>query len=73
MGLLSVFKLVTTEINLADYFRANGMSYEGIPASTSDETQEGLESGRCDTLTTDASALASQRSALADPSVDYFA
>ena len=58
----------TTEINMADYFRANGMSYEAIPASTSDEAREGLDAGRCDALTTDASALASARSALTDPS-----
>jgi len=58
----------TTELNLADYFRSNGMSYEAIPANSSDETREGLESGRCDVMTTDASALAAQRSALSDPS-----
>ena len=57
----------TTELNLADYFRSNGMSYEAIPGSSSDETREGLEAGRCDVLTTDASALAAQRSATADP------
>ena len=58
----------TTELNLSDYFRTNGMSYEAIPANSSDETREGLESGRCDVMTTDASALAAQRSALSDPS-----
>ena len=57
----------TTELNLADYFRSNGMSYEAIPGSSSDETREGLEAGRCDVLTTDASALAAQRSATANP------
>jgi general L-amino acid transport system substrate-binding protein len=58
----------TTELNLADYFRTNGMSYEAIPGSTSDETRDGLDAGRCDVLTTDASALAAQRSAMKDPS-----
>ena len=58
----------TTELNLSDYFRSNGMSYEAIPANSSDETRAGLESGRCDVMTTDASALAAQRSALSDPS-----
>ena len=58
----------TTELNLADYFRTNGMSYEAIPGTTSDETREGLDAGRCDVLTTDASALAAQRSAMKDPS-----
>jgi general L-amino acid transport system substrate-binding protein len=58
----------TTELNLADYFRTNGMSYEAIPGNSSDETREGLDAGRCDVLTTDASALAAQRSAMTDPS-----
>ena len=57
----------TTELNMADYFRSNGMTYEAIPGSTSDETREGLDAGRCDALTTDASALAAQRTGLTNP------
>src|SRR6185295_18591342 len=37
----------TTELNLADYFRANNMKYEVIAFATADETVKAYESGRC--------------------------
>src|SRR6202040_1660488 len=37
----------TTELNLADYFRANNMKYEVIAFVTADETVKAYESGRC--------------------------
>ena len=43
----------TTELNLADYFRANNMKYEVIAFGTADETIKAYESGRCDVFTTD--------------------
>ena len=58
----------TTEINLADYFRANGMSYEPVPVDSQPKAQALFEEGACDVLTTDASALAGARAALKDPS-----
>jgi general L-amino acid transport system substrate-binding protein len=58
----------TTELNLADYFEENGMSYEALPIETNDEGKENLFAGRCDVYTTDASGLASTRAAAADPS-----
>ena len=58
----------TTELNLADYFRKNNMSYEPIPVESEDESRVNYESGRCDVYTTDASALAAVRSKLEDPS-----
>ena len=51
----------TTELNLRDFFRANGMSYEPVPASNAEEARRAYEAGRCDVLTTDASALHGER------------
>lgn len=58
----------TTEANLADYFRANGMQFEQIAYDTSPQTREGFEGGACDVLTSDKSQLAAIRSELANPS-----
>ena len=57
----------TTELNLADYFSSNGMKYEPVTIETNDEARQNYESGRCDVYTTDASGLASTRSALPNP------
>ncbi|WP_420597712.1 amino acid ABC transporter substrate-binding protein [Neptuniibacter sp.] len=58
----------TTELNLADYFRANGIGYTAITFDTSDQTRAGFESGRCDVLTSDQSQLYALRIGLKDPS-----
>ena len=58
----------TTELNLADYFRAQGMSYTPITFDTSPQTIGGFEAGRCDVLTSDQSQLYSLRTKLPDPS-----
>ena len=58
----------TTELNLADYFRANGMKYTAVTFDTSDQTRAGFESGRCDVLTSDQSQLYAIRIGLKDPS-----
>src|SRR5215217_7209499 len=47
----------TTELNLADYFRANNMKYEVVAFATADETFKAYDAGRCDAFTTDASGL----------------
>ena len=60
----------TTELNLADYFRANGHKYTPITYDTSDESATSLESGRCDVLTSDQSQLYAQRIKLGAP-LDY--
>ena len=57
----------TTELNLADYFHANGMKYEAVPIETNDEARQNYVAGRCDVYTTDASGLASTRSTFTDP------
>ena len=51
----------TTELNLSDYFRANGLKYTPITYDTSDESAKSVEAGRCDVLTSDQSQLYAQR------------
>ncbi len=58
----------TTELNLADYFRANGMEFDPIVFDTSEQTVGGFQAGRCDVLTSDTSQLAALRIQLDDPS-----
>ena len=57
----------TTELNLADYFRVNNMSYEPVPVETNAESQSKYLAGACDVYTTDASGLAATRSTFANP------
>ncbi len=57
----------TTELNLADYFKANNMKYKAITFENSDQTIKGFEAGRCDMLTSDQSQLYSLRIKLAKP------
>src|SRR5438874_10127146 len=56
----------TTELNLADFFRANGMKYEVIAFGTADETIKAYEAGRCDAFTTDVSQLYAEKLKLAN-------
>ncbi len=58
----------TTELNLADYFRANNISYEPVPIETNAEAQQQYLAGACDVYTTDASGLAATRATFEDPS-----
>ena len=51
----------TTELNLADYFRANNMKYQAVAFATPDEAKKTYDAGRCDAFTTDASGLYSER------------
>jgi len=57
----------TNELNLADFFRNNGMKYEVIAYAGLDETVQAYEAGRCDAYTTDLSQLASNRTKLKVP------
>ncbi|MEZ5776230.1 MAG: amino acid ABC transporter substrate-binding protein [Hyphomicrobiaceae bacterium] len=50
----------TTELNLADYFRAQGMEFKPVVIENQQEVLAAFISGRCDVYTTDASGLASQ-------------
>jgi general L-amino acid transport system substrate-binding protein len=51
----------TTELNLADYFRANNMTFKPVVIEALQEVNAAFFSGRCDVYTTDASGLASIR------------
>ncbi len=57
----------TTELNLADFFRSNNMSYEPVPIETNAEAQQQYLSGACDVFTTDASGLAATRATFENP------
>jgi general L-amino acid transport system substrate-binding protein len=57
----------TTELNLADFFRANKLKYEVVAFATSDETIKAYDAGRCDVFTTDASGLYAERLKLTAP------
>src|ERR1700744_3943944 len=57
----------TTELNLADYFRANNMKLDAISYATDDEATKAYDEGRCDAYTTDASGLYSERLKMANP------
>jgi general L-amino acid transport system substrate-binding protein len=58
----------TTELNLADFFRVNNISYEPVPIETNAEAQQQYLAGACDVYTTDASGLAATRATFEDPS-----
>ena len=57
----------TTELNLADFFRANNISYEPVPIETNTEAQQKYLSNACDVYTTDASGLAATRATFENP------
>lgn len=57
----------TTEMNVSDYFRSYGMTYQPVVFDTADQVVKGFEAGRCDVLTSDQSQLYSQRAKLAHP------
>ncbi len=57
----------TTELNLADYFRANNLELKSVVFEKNEEARQAYDEGRCDAYTTDASGLAAERSVLAAP------
>ena len=57
----------TTELNLADYFRANRMKLKSVTFAQLDEALKAYDTGRCDAFTTDVSQLYSVRLKLAKP------
>ena len=60
----------TTELNLADFFKVNNMSYQPVAIQTNAEGEQQFLAGACDAYTTDASGLAATRAAFASPD-DY--
>jgi len=61
-------KGTTTELNLADYFRINNISYQPVPIATNSEAIQQYLAGACDVYTTDASGLAAGRASFETPS-----
>ena len=57
----------TTELNITDFFRANGMSFNLVAFEKADEVVAAYDAGRCDVYTTDRSGLAAQRGKLTNP------
>jgi general L-amino acid transport system substrate-binding protein len=55
----------TTELNLADYFRANKMTFKPVVIEKLEEVLNAYFSGRCDVYTTDVSGLVSVRASRA--------
>jgi general L-amino acid transport system substrate-binding protein len=56
----------TSELNLADYFKTNGMTFTSVVFDKSDEIRKAYSAGRCDVMTGDRSQLAVRRSQLKD-------
>ena len=57
----------TTEMNLADYFRANNLKYKIVAFEKNAEVLAAYDNGRCDAYTTDASGLYAERLKLKKP------
>lgn len=66
-GTICVQSGTTTEKNLADVFRAQGIDFEPVVFDDADKTREAYDAGQCDGFTTDKSGLVSQQILLADP------
>src|ERR1700712_424066 len=57
----------TTQLNLADYFRANNIKYQEMKFDKLDEVFKAYDSGQCDTFTADVSQLYALRLNLTKP------
>jgi len=57
----------TTEMNAADYFRANNLKWKPVVIEQTAELNKAFFAGRCDVLTSDMSQLAAQRSVSPNP------
>ena len=57
----------TTELNLADYFKANKMEYKLVAFEKNEEVLAAYKDGRCDVYTTDQSGLYAERLKLPNP------
>ena len=51
----------TNELNLADFFRSNGLTYYPVVFEKNDEAVAAYNSGRCDAYTTDKAGLYAER------------
>ncbi len=60
----------TTELNAADFFRSNGMTWKPVVIENTAELSKTFFAGRCDVMTSDISQLAGIRTSAPKPS-DY--
>ena len=60
----------TTELNVADFFRANNMRWRPVVIEQTAELSKAFFAGRCDVLTSDLSQLAAHRAVAPNPT-DY--
>ncbi|PNM92464.1 amino acid ABC transporter substrate-binding protein [Achromobacter xylosoxidans] len=56
-----------TELDLADWFRANGLKFKPVVIDKYDEIVRAFSAGRCDAFTSDKSQLAASRTTLEHP------
>ncbi|HZF76624.1 MAG TPA: amino acid ABC transporter substrate-binding protein [Acetobacteraceae bacterium] len=61
----------TSELNLADWARANSIRFSPVVIENFGEVQRAFFAGRCDVYTTDRSGLASTRAGLGNRANDY--
>jgi len=61
----------TSELNLADWFRANGISFTPVVIERTDEAMRAFGTGRCDGYSTDKSLLATTRVTMLENPDDY--
>jgi general L-amino acid transport system substrate-binding protein len=61
----------TTELNLADYFRANRMTFKPVVIEKLEEVLNAYFNGRCDVFTTDQSGLVALRASRATKPEDH--
>jgi general L-amino acid transport system substrate-binding protein len=61
----------TTELNLADYFRARKMTFKPVVIEKLEEVLNAFFAGRCDVYTTDVSGLVAVRASRAPNPADY--
>jgi len=57
----------TTELNLADYFRSQKMTYKLVAFEKNDEVVAAYDAGRCDVMSSDQSGLYADRTRLKKP------
>jgi general L-amino acid transport system substrate-binding protein len=57
----------TTELNLADFFKAHNMKYQVVAIEDANQVRQAYDEGRCDIFTTDQSGLYAERLALKNP------
>ncbi|HEX2226849.1 MAG TPA: amino acid ABC transporter substrate-binding protein [Candidatus Binatia bacterium] len=61
----------TTELNLADYFRANKMKFKPVVIEKMEEVLNAYFAGRCDVYTTDVSGLIAARTSRAPNAAEH--